>query len=989
MKSQFRQRLLASTLLVGAAAFAAPAWAQPVDEDDQENAVDLTIDPDQVDADVDAGTIIVTGSRIPRRDLVSTSPLAVIQDEEFKLSGTVNVEQVINTLPQVVPGFTAFSNNPGTGAATANLRGLGSSRTLILVNGRRYIFFDTAQLVDINTIPAFLLDSVDVITGGASAVYGSDAIAGVINFRLQEDLTGITAGGGYRITEEGDGARKNVYMALGSEIADGRGHVTAFGEYFERESIFQGDRPFSRFAATENCIVPGSTDDETGVGEAVSVRGPDTPESCQAAGAEFGLTAGGSSTPPFGRFRDFFGTTGGEFTPGGRVFDVAGGNTRPAVQPQDLYNYAPANFLQLPQERFLLGGYGAYEISPAINAFIEATFINNRVEQELAATPVTGFFDVNVDAIGQFLNATELARFRRAAAASGDPNVIEDLFIQRRTTDVGARNSLDERNAFRLLGGVKGPAFDLGRGPWTYEAYYSYARTRNANVQEGNISRSAFQAGLDGTDAPLNIFGPDTLTPDAADQIGILAQNNDISVLQVANAALAGSLFNFGLGGQDIGAAVGVEYRKVGSRFIPDTALSSGDVIGFNAANPTEGGYDVKEAFGELRIPIIADRPFFYRLDVNGAYRYSDYSLPGVGSTQAYAAGVEFAPVRDIAFRAQFQRAVRAPNVGELFSGGGIGFPGAVDPCSTAAALTGRIREICLAQGVPAATVGTPGIQLNEQIPSTFGGNPDLTEETSDTFTAGAVFRPRFIPRLTMTVDYFDIEIEDAIGAIGTSTVFDLCFGLSPGTTPDPAFCDLINRNPAGIISGEEFNVSTLARNIASLTARGVDFQVDYNMPLRFSMTGAAESRASFFFLGTWTDISNFTPIAEQPDGEVECAGKFGGSCGEPTPEFKWTSRLSLQDGPMTTSVRWRHLSSVEEEDEENDFFVEEIDAYNVFDLSFSFDIADNYTFAVGVNNIFDKKPDVLGDNQEQGNTFPSTFDVLGRDYFATVNFRF
>lgn len=972
--------------MLGAMSVAAPAWAQvdqPDDRDD-EVAVQSTPPADRqavVGQPEELGEIVVTGSRIQRRDLTSSSPLTVVQDEEFELSGTVNVEQVLNTLPQVIPGTTSFSNNPGNGAATLDLRGLGTTRTLVLVNGRRYFFFDANQVVDLNTIPSFLLDSVDVVTGGASAVYGSDALAGVVNFRLMNDLNGIKAGTQYNITEEGDGSRFNAYLAVGAELPDGRGNVVAYGEYFKRDAIFQGDRPFSTFAAGEACITPGSTNPSTGVGTpfggAVST--------CTTRGGELGLAPGGSSTPPFGRFRDFLGTTGSNFNRGaGIVFDGPGGPVRNAVQPQDLYNYAPVNYLQLPQERFLLGGYGEFEITEGLIPFVEVAFANNRVQQELAATPVTGFFDINVNSIAQFLNADTLARFRRAAAATGDPNVIERAFVQRRTTETGARNSFDERNAFRVLGGVKGSIVD----DLNYESYYFYARTRNANVQQGNISRSAFAAGLNGTGTPINIFGPNTLTQAQVDAISITAQNNDISTLQVANAAITGNLFfTSPLASNSIGFAVGGEYRSVSAQFIPDTALSSGDVIGFNAADPTEGGYNVREGFAELLIPLIENR-FIDRLQLTAAYRYSDYSLRNVGGVHAYAGGVEFSPIRDLTLRGQYQRAVRAPNVDELFSGGGIGFPNATDPCSSRNTTnrTDAIRQLCIAQGVPAGAVFTSGVQINDQIPSRFGGNPDLEEETSDTYTVGAVFRPRFIPRLSITVDYFDISIDDTISTIGTNTVFDLCFNRGD---PGGEFCQLINRNAAGIISGEQFSVNTLGRNIASLEVKGVDLQVDYSQPLGFSLMGGEESRLNFFFLGTYTDESNFTPIANIPEGEITCAGEFGITCGEPTPEYKWTSRLSFIDGPGTISFRWRHLSSVDDDAPNTDNFVEEIDDYNLFDLSFRFDVNDNFTITTGVNNIFDKKPPILGNNQEQANTFPSTYDVLGRDFFISADIRF
>ena len=467
MRSTFRQRLLASTFVLSASAFASPAWAQ-VDSDRQENAVDVVADP-TTNSDLQQGevaddsAIVVTGSRIQRRDLTSTSPLAVVQDEEFRLSGAVNVEQVINSLPQVIPGATAFSNNPGGGVATLQLRGLGSTRTLVLVNGRRYIFFDPSQVVDLNTIPQFLIDGVDVVTGGASAVYGSDALAGVVNFRLQTDLTGLTAGTQYSITERGDGARFNAYMAVGSQFADGRGNVVAFGEYFKRRPVFQGEREFSRIALGDAALITG--------GEGLIPQGSSiTPQGRAFAAANVTIPAG-NGLPAVTLPR----TAGTRFSGAGAFFTDPGQTSRPFSFATDTYNYAPSNYLQVPQERFLLGGYGEFEISDAVTAFTEVSFVNNRVQNELAPTPVTGTFNVNLAANQKFLSPADFAQLQRvdanetainaARAARGQgplfgpsaaPGVVQ-LSIFRRVTETGPRNSFDERNAFRVLGGFKGP----------------------------------------------------------------------------------------------------------------------------------------------------------------------------------------------------------------------------------------------------------------------------------------------------------------------------------------------------------------------------------------------------------------------------------------------------------------------------------------------------------------------------------------------------
>ncbi len=951
MSNRFNKAALLTGTVMAGAMIATPAFAQ------DETATE------------DAELIVVTGSRIAQRNVETAAPIAVVQDEEFKLSGTVNVENVVNTLPQVVPGFTSNSNNPGTGTATLNLRGLGSTRTMVLVNGRRWMFYDTAQIVDLNTIPSFLLDSVDVVTGGASAVYGSDALAGVVNFRLK-NVEGIEMGGQYALTQEGDGARYNMYGAIGTSFDDGRGSATVYAEYYNRRAVFQGDRDFSFYAL-----------------------GGESPGNGGLTQRQFG-----SSTLPQGVIR-YFGNgvrTGTEFAANRAVVFDSPANFRP--RNGDTYNYAPVNYLQIPQERYLLGGYADYEFADGHEAYTEVSFVNNRVATELAATPVTGTFNVNLATIRPFLSAADYAQLVQLDAtetgtgASAPANGQLALFLQRRTTETGSRNSLDERNAFRVLGGVRGAITD-----WlNYDAYYSYARTRNANIQRGNISRSAFQRGLDGTDPAINIFGPNTLTPAMVDQISILAQNSDISTLEVANAALSGFLGNLGLGGGDIGFAVGVEYREVASQFVPDTALASGDVIGFNAGDPTEGSYNVREFFGELNVPLI-ETDGGLRLELTGAARYSDYSLENVGGVWTYAAGAEFSPVEDVTFRGQYQRAVRAPNVGELFGGQSIGFPGATDPCSTAAAAAaGTLRNLCLANGVSAAQVGTAAIQLNPQIPALFGGNPNLQEETSDSWTAGIVLQPRFIPGLSITADYFDITIDDAITTISLNRSFDLCFNQvqDPNSVLcAPFFGNGPIRNAGGQIV-EAFAPALGGQNVATFKTSGVDLQVNYSTTIPFSLlTDTGEQSVNLNFLGTWTE-SNTTE--EFPGADIlECAGFFGATCGEPAPSFKWTSRLSFVDGPLTTSIRWRHLSGVDDDDPDTDYAAlngsERIPAYDLIDLTFSFEVTEQFTFALGVNNLFNTLPLAaefanggvvvsnpndgtrLGDNQEQANTYPMT----------------
>lgn len=922
-------------------------------------------------AATDGEAIVVTGSRIVRRNLDSAAPVAVVSSEEFKLSGAVNVESVINTLPQVIPGTTAFSNNPGGGVATLDLRGLGEERTMVLVNGRRWMFYDANQITDLNTIPSFLIESVDVVTGGASAVYGSDAISGVVNFRLK-NVQGVEAGGQYSITGEGDGPRYNAYLALGSEFADGRGHATVYAEYYNRKGIYQGARDFSDWVASDD--------------------------------GEGGFVAGGSPTTPQGRLTSLLPRTssvaGTVTCPVGNVFCSPGayystpGVSRPYAST-DAYNYGPDNLLMVPQERYSIGGYADYEIGDGHTAYIEASFINNRVDNVLAATPVTGTFQVDIASVSPFLSASDIAALNQLDGLATSTNTAGDgvvpLSVSRRITETGGRRSADERNAFRTLVGIKGPINDA----FSYDAYYMYARTRNSNLQYGNISRSAFAAGLNGSAPAINIFGPNTLTSDMVDQISILAQNGDVSTLQVANAAISGSLFNFGMGGDDVGIAFGAEYRKVGGEFVPDTALSSGDVIGFNAGDPTAGSYNVKEFFAEIRAPIAANMAGIERLELTGAVRYSDYSLGAVGGTWTYAGGVEYSPIRDITFRGQYQRAVRAPNVQELFGGQSIGFPAAVDPCGekqTQELRTEVVRALCLATGVPAGSEWTDAVQASndEQIQGLFGGNPDLQEETSDSWTAGVVVRPTFVPGLSLTVDWFNIKIEDAIGTYGggLANTLDLCYNVIQDI--NSGYCQTFvgTRNALGELDGEN-PPAILNANTSSLKTEGIDFELNYGTDLAFGLINQ-DSRIGFNFLATYTDSYIYVPVADMPEVEYNCAGKFGTlNCGNPIPKWKWTSRLSWMDGPLTTSIRWRHLNSVKDDNPSIDYTVEKIGSYDVFDLTLSAMVKEGVTISMGMNNVFDKKPEILGGNQEQANTYPGTYDVLGRDFFISAQFSF
>jgi iron complex outermembrane recepter protein len=1027
-----------ASLVVGMAFAAAPAFAQ------------TTVGNVAAADEAAEETIIVTGSRIARRDLETAAPLAVVSGQEFRNFAAVNVEQVINALPQVVPGTTAFSNNPGGGVATLNLRGLGAIRTSVLVNGRRWMFYNPTQVVDLNTIPQFLVESVETITGGASAVYGSDAIAGVVNFKLK-NLEGFQANVTQSMTERGDGHRLDLNLAFGGTFADGRGHATVFANYLNRKPIFQGQRANSQVALQDN---PTATGFQNGGSASIpalrlavpgtsDLRNPTTPLAagvtapCQTASAALGRIA----DPDCQRLTRGVGSFGSAF---GAIFPGGAGTARAYQNPADAYNYAPVNYLLVPQERYMLGGYADYEIGKGITAYMEGSFVQNRVRAQLAPTPTGITLPIRISAVTPFLSAADVATLntidqnetainaqrlaldaQNAAVIAANPRCADASILtgtpcQRQgllfsgTSAVAngegviqaglnwrmpasrPRINDDERTAFRVLAGVRG---DIGGG-WNYDAYYMFSRTRNSNIQTGNISRSAVEGALLGTRTAVNFFGENQATEAQLNAISIGAQNTTISTLEVAQANVGGPLFNFGMDADDVAVNVGVEYRRMTSQFIPDTALQSGDVLGFNAAAATSGGYHAKEVFGEIVIPIASGQSFFERLEFTAAARYSDYSLPTVGGVWTWAVGGQWAPIKDITFRGQYSRAIRAPNVNELFQGDAQGFPQATDPCTTLAALNaGPLNATCIATGAPAANLGggVPSpLQPNTQVQSRAGGNPNLAAEAADTFTAGVVLRPSFIPRLSITVDYFNVKIGNAIATAGggAANILTLCYNTPQFQNPNSDFCRLITRNVAtGALDGSTNPNGSLSviqarpLNGSSLKTRGFDIGADYTVPLSFGLLGS-ESKINLNFLGTIYQRNTFTPV-NGVNNVIECAGFYGARCGTPQGKFQSQTRLTWMDGPLTTNLRWRYLGSVRDDNPGILYTVERIPAYSLFDLSLVYDMTDNVTLSAGVNNLFDKKPPIVGTNQEQANTFGSSYDTLGRDYFISVGFRF
>lgn len=917
--------------------------------------------------------VVVTGSRIRRADYAANAPVATLGADQIELTATVNTEQLLNTMPQMVPGFDRTSNNPGNGTATVDLRGLGSNRTLVLINGTRAVPTTQAGSVDINNIPTALIERVEVLTGGASAVYGSDAVAGVVNFVLKDDFEGVSFNVMTEQTEENDAELTSIDLTIGGNIADGRGNVVINAQYTDRSDLFQGDRGFANFA---------QFDDTDANGNPILING------------------GSSGVPGTSIFAG--GLSG--FSPSSGIVFGDNGEARPFVtggDNNDFYNYAPVNYIQLPQTRFQANALGHFDVSDKIQVYGRMMFTQSKVPQQLAPTPIfQAGAEFTLDG-SPFLPAAtqQVLSDALGSGVDSDGDGIDDTataFVRRRLVEVGPRISDDKYTNFQLLAGVRG---DIGETGWTYDVYVSEGEVSNSNTQSGNVNRDRFLQALQldlaadptgGTCvdtanngstvgcAPMNIFGPGNISDDAAAFLRTAVAAEGEFEQRVWAASFAGDLFNLPAGA--VAAAVGFERIELRSDFRPSQDLAAGTIAGFNGSPASGGAFDSDAFFGELLVPVVRDLPMAEAIDLELAYRTTDYST--VGSVDNYKIAGSWTIVPQVRVRGGFNTAIRAASIGELFAPQSEGFPGASDPCAgESAPVDAATAAICTATGVPAGAVGSVAIDpAAGQIRGLFGGNPNLSEEEADTITVGVVIEPDwFVEDLTVSVDYFDIKIDGAIASFGggVNNILNVCYDATnaAGGVGSP-FCNAVNRRADGTI---EF-VEATSQNIAEVTLKGFDLQASYSRDL---FGGDLQVN----YVGTYTTESTTVPFAG--GDPIECEGQFGLDCGEPLPEYKHRMTFNWSKDKITSQLLWRYVGEVKDDDVGTTYFIETIDGTHYFDGVVSYAVTDNYRVSLGVDNLFDEKPPILGDNQEQANTYPATYDVFGRTYFlrASANF--
>lgn len=946
----------------------------------------------------------------------------MVTDRDVKLEGAVLTETLINALPQVVPDQGMFISNGATGTATVDLRGFGAGRTLVLINGRRLLPGDaTYPAADINFVPSALIKRVEVLTGGASSVYGSDAVAGVVNFILETRLDGFridgqssfyqhdnrdsahlrplldASGFAYPTGNTVDGAINHISAGYGFGFAGDRGHVTVYGDYRKSYALTQDRRDYSA------CTVEVDT--------------PDQDPFC-----------GGSTTSALGTFAV-------PFT--GRFHATADRQFAPGVR---FYNFAPVNFYQRPDRRYSFGGFADFQISKAAKPYVEAMFMEDRTIAQIA--PSGDFGQTNtINCDNPLLSAQQLALVCKDGNFVGQTPVTDDdgnileilgsptqftdpttgltynrafLRIARRNIEGGPRVEDLRHRDLRLLGGVKG---ELGRG-LSYDASYLFSRVKQDQLHTNDLLLSRVvnaldvtsdpstgqpvcRAKLNGIDPnclPWDVFAAGAVSPEAAAYLSVPSHLSGKVEEKVANVNATVDLGEWGLRSPWAEEApalnVGAEYRKDTLKLDPDEHFRNADLIGLGEPIlPLTGSTSVKELFGEARLPLLSDH-LVDSLALEGGYRLSWYRNEHSRiSTSSYKVGVDLSPIRGIRIRASQQRAVRAPNVQELF---GLTFATGfdIDPC--AGPSPQATAEQCAATGVTAAQYGHILRQPDpDQSYNAFsGGNLNVQPERATTRAVGVVFQPQFLRGFSLTLDWFDIRLKGAIASIGAQTIMNTCIA-----TGDPLFCTRIHRDGQGSLwETPDGEIDDTEANLGALKTSGIDIGSSFTRPLgRFGSINAE-------FQGTWT--RHFITDNGGLSTPYDCAGLYGDVCGFPLPRWRHNARLTWQSrGPVSLSMLWRHFSAVPVDRALTEALTpfllnpiaDEIPAQDFFDLTATARFQARYELRVGVRNLFDRGPPIVVGGQAgvcngfcNGNTYPQLYDPLGRFIFvgATMNFK-
>lgn len=929
--------------------------------------------------DEDIEEVVVTGSRIKRSGIDAPTPVTVLNSEVISLAGEVNLANLLNQLPALGSTFTNASSSGfiGTvGLSFLDLRRLGRDRTLVLVDGRRHVGGSAGEAsVDINSIPQELIERVEVVTGGASAIYGADAVSGVVNFVMKDDYEGLSLYGQVGNADEGDSFSYTTRGIMGGNFADGRGNAVMTFEYSSSDGFIGNDRSYRRenLRFVDN-PANGDTLDNPNDGIPDEILLPDIGLDFITIGGIFDDFGGNTLVVENGQFRPF--DTGSQVFAGG---DQQGGD---ALRTSDI-----AGSLQADLERIITTAKINYQVNDNMNAFIEAKYINAKS----FALNGTGAFDIFSISIGQ--DYAFLTDDQRQFMVD---NNINTLFVSRSHNEA-ERNSRAERQLFRGVAGIEGD-FDNGIA---YELSYVYGRSTNAIQQGNNRINARFSAGLDAVIdpatgqavcrssidpaaaegipdfalngcVPINILGEGAISQEAINFAYADAFVNESLEQNVINLAFTGDTADMGfeLPAGGISWATGFEYRKETASSVPSEIDQLGLTF-LNVIPPTGGSFDVYEGFAEVSIPLLKDTAFAKHLSVDGAVRISDYST--VGSATTWKVGMNWAPIDDLRFRGTFGRAIRAPNIAELFGPQSQTFLFFDDPCDVDFLDEGGANRAanCAALGAP------DGFQQDDtrgNTPGTTGGNPNVGEETADTLTIGMVYTPSWAQGLSLTLDYWDIEIESAIS---TPTLDDVLSNCVDGASIDNSFCSLITRDP-NTFQVETFTITN--QNFAALEARGIDFEVNYLWNLESA--GAIDFRA----IGTYLIERNDFPFQVQPDFVDEEAGELG----DPEWSINFNATWNYEKWSFNYEMRFIDDMLIVEIDElEADPDLQDVTSTGTtffHDIRVGYELRDNIELFAGVNNLTQEFPPV---GLSGAGTDSAIFDNIGRFYYTGLRVDF
>ncbi|WP_298573747.1 TonB-dependent receptor [uncultured Luteimonas sp.] len=920
-------------------------------------------------------TITVTGSRIKSQTFTASSPITEITAEEFNQVGATTVEDLVNQYPQVDLSFDNFENNGSYGHATISMRGLGPERTLTLVNGRR-LPASRNEVTDPSIVPAAMIKRVDILSGGASAIYGADAVAGVVNFVLDDKFEGVSLNFGYSayqhdndnsyfqgLNEEAgyqaptgnsgfDGISRNADIVVGGSFAENKGHAVGWLTWRENDALYHGQRDYS------HCSVWF-----------------DAPQ------------CGGSGTADPGRF------TVNQYQDGAVVPWPTGTNANYIWNGSGyengtyVYNYAPINFYQRPDKRITAGFMGSYEINEHFEPYIEALFLERSSDLQIAESGAFGV-PVNVSCDNPLIGTL--------CADAGVATDMARITMWKRNVEGGPRASNSDDSTHRITAGVRGALFDSS---WTYDVSLLSGKTKTIDIGKNDFLISRISAAALGCTDPVYGTFPgcqpydiwtDEITPEAAAAMA----GTSFSIYKTsyrAFSAEANGYLGFGFpsaAGEEIGLAVGMEQRDYSYYTEYDGDSAAGNFAGAGAASlPVNASNRVNDFFLEAALPIyVGGDGAFNRFDASLGYRYSDDETSGNYDT--YKLGLS-SMLWDskLLLRAGYNRAVRAPGLNDLYytqrialNAGGTDLCAGVNPAYTA--------EQCARTGVPLSAYGSvpsnPANQYNMQT----GGNPSLAPEVADTYTFGFAVEP--IENLNLSLDWYNVEIEGAIGGIGYNTIQILC--MEQGL-----YCDRIRRDArageydlwVGLASDPGTgHINNLPDNIGVYKRSGLDLAVDYSFALGVGRLNAG-------LVGNYV-LDDFTQtLAAEPSTGYDCKGLVNDTFLCQTPDWRHVASVRYSWDRYAVGMRWRHIAGMDYNDVDGTplsdvIWIEGgVPSYNYLDLNGSVSFG-QATVTLGVNNVFDKEPPFTGDSGLSANANAlGGYDQVGRYVFGSVSLKF